>query len=381
VKIVIAPQAFKGSLPAIRVARAIEAGVRRAAPAAETVLVPVADGGDGTLEALVASRGGRIVESRVTGPFGEPVTAAWGSLADGRTAVLETARACGLALIPPERLDPLRATTYGAGELLRVALASGHDRFVLGIGGSATNDGGAGMAQALGARLLDAAGRDLEPGGAALSRLERIDCDDLDPRVARSSFIVASDVTNPLCGPDGASAVYGPQKGATPEQVELLDASLTRFAEIVRRDLDVEVRDRPGAGAAGGLGAGLVAFLGAELREGATLVLEEVGLEKELTGADLVITGEGRIDRTTAFDKAPAGVASLARRHSIPVIAIAGALGDGYEATREVGIDAAFSLVDRPMSLAEAVEDSSELLERIAEEIVRAMLAGRELPG
>jgi glycerate kinase len=381
VRIVIAPQAFKGSLSAIRVARAIEAGVRRAAPAAETVLVPVADGGDGTLEALVASGGGRIVESRVTGPLGEPVMAAWGSLADGRTAVLETARACGLTLIPPGQLDPLRATTYGVGELLRAALESGHDRFVLGIGGSATNDAGAGMAQALGARLLDAAGRDLEPGGAALSRLERIECGGLDPRVASSSVVVASDVTNPICGPDGASAVYAPQKGATPEQVEQLDASLARFAEVVRRDLDVEVRDRPGAGAAGGLGAGLVAFLDAELREGATLVLEEVGLEKELAGTDLVITGEGRIDRTTAFNKAPAGVASLARRHSIPVIAIAGALGDGYEATREVGIDAAFSLVDRPMSLAEAVEDSSELLERTAEEIVRAVLAGRELPG
>jgi glycerate kinase len=376
-KVVIAPQGFKGSLTALEVAHAIESGVRRAASDAVTVVVPVADGGDGTLQALVDSSGGRIVTSRVTDPLGRPIDAQWGSMGDGRTAVIEMARSSGLALLRADERDPLRTTTYGVGELFRAALEAGHRKFIVGIGGSATNDGGAGFAQALGFRLLDSRGRELERGGAALATLDRIDASGVDPRVKDVDVVVACDVNNPLCGSTGASAIFGPQKGASPAMVAQLDAALGHFADVVRRDLGMDVRERPGAGAAGGLGAGLMAFVGAELRAGVDIVLEAVKLDRELDGADMVITGEGQIDRSTVFNKAPVGVARLAKKRGIPVIAIAGSLGEGYEQTHALGIDAAFSLVNGPMSLDAAMGGGARLIERAAEEAMRAILTGR----
>ncbi|MSQ08912.1 MAG: glycerate kinase [Dehalococcoidia bacterium] len=373
-KIVIAPQGFKGSLTALEIARAIETGIKRAMPDAETVLVPVADGGDGTLQALVDSSGGRIVTSTVTGPLGKPVQAQWGAMGDGVTAVIEMARASGLALIKREERDPLHATTRGTGELVKTALDAGLRRFIVGIGGSATNDGGAGLAQSLGARLLDKSGMDLEPGGAALAHLDRIDVSKMDPRLKESKFTVACDVNNPLCGATGASAIFGPQKGATPEMVKQLDAALGHLADVIRRDIGANVKDRPGAGAAGGLGAGLMAFVDAELRAGVDIMLEAVGLEKLLPGTDLVITGEGQIDRSTVFNKAPVGVAMLAKKRGIPVFALAGSLGDGYQQVHQHGIDAVFSLVNGPMSLDDAMARTSDLISAQAEEIARAVL-------
>ncbi|MGB9859376.1 MAG: glycerate kinase, partial [Moorellaceae bacterium] len=271
-RIVIAPDSFKESLDAPQVAAAIAAGIKRVLPEVETVEVPLADGGEGLTTTLVAATGGRLMTATVTGPLGEPVTAKWGILGDGRTAVIEMAQASGLPLVPKEKRNPLYTTTYGTGELIRQALEEGCRRLIVGIGGSATNDGGAGMAQALGVKLLDQSGQDIPWGGIGLERLARIEMQDLDPRVKEAEILVACDVDNPLCGPRGASAVYGPQKGATPEMVRRLDAALAHLADIIARDLGLQVRDLPGAGAAGGLGAGLVAFLGATLRRGIELV-------------------------------------------------------------------------------------------------------------
>ena len=378
-KIVIAPQEFKGSLTAIEIARAVEGGVLRAIPDATTVLAPVADGGDGTLQALVDSSGGRIESTAVTGPLGEEVVAEWGALGDGETAVIEMARSSGLALVDLNARDPRRATTRGVGELIAAALNADQSKFIIGIGGSATNDGGAGMMQALGASLLDSNGRELGPGGAALAKLDRIDVSNLDERVRSADVVVACDVNNPLCGSTGASAVFGPQKGATPETVAELDAALGHFADIMERDLAADVRDRAGAGAAGGLGAGLMALLDAELRAGVDIVLDAVKLEDQLGGADLVITGEGQIDASTVFNKAPVGVARLASQRGIPVIALSGSLGEGYEGVHELGIDAVFTLVDRPMTLDEALEDTERLVSSLAEEATRAFAAGARI--
>jgi glycerate kinase len=385
-KIVIAPQGFKGSLTALEIARAIERGVKTVVPDADTILAPVADGGDGTLQALVDSSGGQVVTTTVTDPLGRPIDAEWGSLGvkvateDGaKTAVIEMARSSGLALLALDELDPLSTTTRGVGEIFKTALDGGHRRFIIGIGGSATNDGGAGMMQALGARLLDKNGAELQPGGAALAGLDRIDVSDLDERVRDTVIEVACDVNNPLCGDEGASAVFGPQKGATTEIVKQLDAALLNFASVVERDLGKDVLDSAGAGAAGGLGAGLMAFLDAELKAGVDIVLDAVGIDSHLEDADLVITGEGQIDHSTVFNKAPVGVASRAKQRGTPVIAIAGGLGPGYGATHPLGIDAAFTLVSRPMSLEKAIADTAALVEQISEEIMRTVVVGQNL--
>jgi len=377
-RVVLAPQGFKGSLTGLEVARAMEAGVKRVWPDVETVLVPVADGGDGTLQALVDASGGSVRSERVTDPLGRPVEAQWGALGDGETAVIEMARAAGLALLRDSERNPLVTTTYGVGELMRAALEAGHRRLIVGIGGSATNDGGAGMAQALGVKLLDSGGREIGRGGAALAALARIDLSGLDPRLHQAAVQVACDVTNPLTGDTGAAAVYGPQKGATPEMVRRLDAALAHFGDVVRRDTGRDVADLPGAGAAGGLGAGLLAFTGAELRSGADIVLEALDVEERLKAADLVIVGEGRMDRSTVFDKAPVAVAKRARRRGIPVLAVCGSLGAGYEEVHRHGIDAVFSAVDGPMNLEEALADTARLLTSATEEACRAMAAGRQ---
>lgn len=385
-RVVIAPDSFKGSATAREVATAIAAGLRRVAPDLDVVICPMADGGEGTVEALVDATGGRLLTATVTGPLGEKVSAAYGLLGDGETAVIEMAAAAGLPLVPPDRRDPRITTTFGVGELVARALDQGARRLILGIGGSATNDGGAGFAQALGARLLDAAGRPLPPGGAAVARLDRIDASGLDPRLRQVRCFVACDVDNPLTGPRGAAAVFGPQKGATRDRdmVTELDAALARFAEVVARDLGVDVADRPGAGAAGGLGAGLLAFCNAELRPGVEIVIDATGLRAKLAGASLVITGEGRLDGQTLAGKTPFGVLRAARQvcgPAVPVLILAGSVGAGAEALYPHGATALVPIAPGPITLEDAVARTSELLADTAERCLRLLLAGRRLDG
>jgi glycerate kinase len=374
-RVVIAPDKFKGSLSATHAAEAMMRGVARAAPGAVIDRVPMADGGEGTVDALVAATGGSYREARVTGPLGEPITARFGLLGDGRTAAIEMAAASGLVLVPAERRNPLIATTRGTGELLREAIAAGARCVIVGIGGSATNDGGAGLGQALGYRLIDTDGRELEPGGGRLDRLARIDPSGRDPELQGIEVAVACDVTNPLCGPSGASAVYGPQKGATPAMVETLDTNLAHFATIVARDLGVSIADIPGSGAAGGLGGGLVAFAAGRLEKGVNLVIEAVDLAKRLEGADLCLTGEGALDEQSAFGKTAVGVARLAHSLGCPTLALAGTIGPGAEAALELGINAYFSICPGPISLDDAMARAGELLERATEQTVRAFLS------
>ena len=377
-RIVVAPNAFKGSLSALEAATAIAEGIRIAAPDADLVLVPIADGGDGTVDALVAATKGQPRTGRVRGPLGDPVDADYGLIDGGSTAVVEMAKAAGLALVPRDRRDPRVATTYGVGELMQHAYDEGARRFVVGIGGSATNDGGAGLAQALGYHLLDETGRELPPGGLALRRLARIHVGGVHADWKQSEVDVACDVTNPLTGPSGASAVYGPQKGATPEMVTELDAALHHFAEIIRRDLGIDVERLPGAGAAGGLGAGLVAFTGARLQPGAELVMAALHLNQRLAGASLVITGEGRIDAQTArFGKGPAGVARHAKNAGIPVVAIGGSVAD--ETELRLLFDALEATVVEPGSLDDAIAQARPLLVRAATRLMWLVLTGRRL--
>ncbi|MBO8142770.1 MAG: glycerate kinase [Firmicutes bacterium] len=362
-RVVIAPDSFKGSLPADAVAEALAQGWLSAWPETLVDGVPIADGGEGTVDAMVRATGGRIVLSQVTGPLGYTVQARFGVLGDGKTAVIEMAEASGLSLVPPKARNPARATTRGTGELILAALNLGCRRIIVGIGGSATNDGGAGMAQALGVSLLDASGREIPPGGLALARLDRIDVKGLDPRVREAEFVVAADVDNPLCGPDGASRVFGPQKGAGPDLVEQLDRALAHYGDVIRRDVGVDVVDMPGAGAAGGLGAGLVAFCGAVLRPGAEIVLEAVGLESRVRAADLVITGEGRLDGQSVRGKAPLAVARLAKRYGKPVVAVGGSIAPGAdELLAEHGIDAVMAIAPGPISLEAAMAEAERLL-------------------
>ncbi|KTT58725.1 glycerate kinase [Pseudomonas rhizoryzae] len=376
-KIVIAPDSFKESLSAAGVASALARGLRQALPQAELVECPLGDGGEGTLDAVLAATGGEVRQAQVTGPLGEPVKARWGWLAEQRTAFVEMASASGLELVPKARRDVLAATSRGTGELLRAALDAGAERLVLAIGGSATNDGGAGLLQALGVRLLDEQGQELVPGGAALAQLGRIELTDLHPRLADVEMIIAADVDNPLCGPQGASHIFGPQKGASPDQVRQLDAALAHFATITAAILGRDFKDQPGAGAAGGVGFAALAFLQATFRSGIEVVAELVGLEAALQDADLALTGEGRLDGQTLRGKTPAGVLRLARRHGVPVVAVAGSLGEGYDALYDQGLMAAFSLVPGPLSLDEALTQAEVLLERTARDIGRLWAMAR----
>jgi glycerate kinase len=333
------------------------------------------------VEALVAAGGGRLLTATVADPLGRPVEAAWGLLEEGRTAVIEMAAASGLVLLRSQERDARCASTYGTGQLIAAALEAGCRRLIIGLGGSATNDGGAGMAQALGARLSDEEGRDLPPGGAALARLARIDASGLDGRLRNCQVMGATDVTNPLCGPHGASAIYGPQKGASPADVEELDAALAHYAAVIERDLGKRVAEVPGAGAAGGIGAGLIAFLDAELRPGAQLVAEVVGLEKRIAAADLVVTGEGRLDAQTAYGKTVATVARLARGQGRPVVALAGRVDDAREACSTLGLEAALSILPGLVPEADVMARASELLAAAAESLGRLLRLGRALPG
>ncbi len=369
-RILLAPQSFKGSLDAADVARAMARGVRQVFPDADLDLLPIADGGEGTVQALVQASGGHTVTTRVMGPMEEAVNATWGLLGSGDTAVVEMAAASGLPLIPRSVRNPLRATTYGTGELIRHALDHGIDRLIVGLGGSATNDGGAGMAQALGARLLDKEGNQIPLGGAGLERLDRIDVSDLDPRVRDVAVEAAVDVNNPLCGPEGASHVYGPQKGADAATVRQLDAALDHYAAVIRRDLGRDVRDIPGAGAAGGMGAGLLAFLHARIEPGVNILFRALHVDERIQRASLVLTGEGRMDSQDIYGKAPMAIVARANRHGVPVIAVVGSTSRDYRVVFDHGLDAVIGVVNRPMSQDRAIHETAGL---VAEAAMRAM--------
>lgn len=370
-KIVLAPDSFKGSLTAKQVCDALEEGIRRVLPSAYIVQVPMADGGEGTVQSLVDATGGRLCEREVCNPLGEPQLAQFGILGDGETAVIEIAAASGLVLIAAERQNPLITSTYGAGELIRYALELGCRKFIIGLGGSATNDGGMGMAQALGVKFLDKLGAELSPGGGSLGQLERIDLSAIDPRTSACSFTVACDVDNPLCGPTGASHMFGAQKGATPAMTETLDRNLAHYANIIEANLGIKVMNMSGAGAAGGLGAGLVAFFKAKLQPGIELIQKATGLEEKLYGADLVITGEGRCDFQTVHGKTPFGVAKAAQKQGIPVMIIAGSLGQGAEILFQHGVIGMNSIMDEALSVEEAIAKADIFLANAAERIMR----------
>ena len=376
-RIVIAPDSYKGSVSAVDVAQAMERGVLKIFPDAEVHKIPIADGGEGTVEALVAATDGQVRQCEVTGPLGERIVANWGVLGDGVTAVMEMASASGLPLVAREKRNPRTATTYGTGELMRAILDAGLRKIIIGIGGSATNDGGAGMARALGVRFVDAMGKELPDGGAALAGLASIDLDGLDPRLQETQLTVACDVDNPLCGPRGASAVFGPQKGATPEIVAELDAALWHYSLIAQKTTGRLVAELPGAGAAGGLGAGLLLFTPAVLKPGVEIVLEAVGFSERVEGAAFVLTGEGRTDFQTAFGKAPVGVARAAKRHRVPVFCLSGSLGEGADETLSQGIDAVLSICDRPMSLDECMAQGSQLIEAASTRLCRVIRSAR----
>lgn len=375
-KIIIAPDSFKGSLTALEVCDAIAAGIHAFDPSAECLKAPMADGGEGTVQSLIDATGGALRHVTVKGPLWEPVEACYGILGDGETAVIEMASASGLPLVPPNLRNPLHTTTFGTGELIRHALDAGARQFIIGIGGSATTDGGLGMAAALGARLLDDQGQEIKPDGAGLLSLASIDMSGFAPRVAEARVRVACDVDNPLYGPKGAAHVYGPQKGATPGIVEQLDEGLQNFAAVAQRDLGADVAHVPGAGAAGGLGAGLMVFCGAKLEPGVRIVIEAIGLRTLMQGADLCITGEGRIDSQTAFGKTPCGVAGVADEFTVPCLAIAGAVSP--EPALNNMFDAVFSLCNAPMSLEEAMQPdrAGDLIAFAAQQAVRCFRAG-----
>jgi len=378
-KIVIAPDSFKESLSAMEIATEIEAGFREIFPQAEYLKIPAADGGEGTVQTLIDATSGKRIELVVTGPLGEPVKAFYGLLGGDDAAVIEMAAASGLTLVPPERRNPLKTSSYGTGELIRSALDAGARRFILGIGGSATNDGGAGMLQALGVHLLDASGAELGPGGAELARLDRIDVSQLDPRLKSCQVDVACDVTNPLIGPKGASAIFGPQKGATPEMIVQLDANLRHYSEVILRDLGCEVADAPGAGAAGGMGAAMLAFLGGRLRPGSEIVTEAIGLDAALENADLLITGEGRIDGQSVGGKTPVGVARVARARGVPVIGLGGCLALDSHLVHQHGINAVFSSLRKACSLEEALSEAAFNVRSAARNIAAVLEMGMQI--
>ena len=372
-KIIIAPDSFKESLTAPDVANAIQEGLQRRLPDAQYIKMPIADGGEGTLDTLVNGYGGQIVTRDVMGPQGKPVSASFGVLNNEETAVIEMATASGLELTTPDERNPLTSTTYGTGELIRAALDKGVNKIIIGLGGSATNDGGAGMMSALGARFLDRQGKTLPVGGAALAEIDSIDLSGLDHRIAQTEFIVACDVANPLTGDNGASAVFGPQKGASPEQVTLLDQALVCYSRVIESTTGIAVDRLPGAGAAGGMGAALVAFMNATLKPGIKLVLDLVKFDSVVQDADLVITGEGRMDAQSIQGKAPVGVALAAKVYNVPVIALAGCLGDGVNSVYDHGIDAVFSVCQGPVTLQEALDTGYDNLVKTSEAIARTL--------
>lgn len=380
-KIVIAPDSFKGNLTSLQVASAMEQGIRRVLPKAKCIKVPMADGGEGTVQSLIDAMGGRYVYKEVCGPDASMVRARYGILADQKTAVIEMAEASGLPLIKEKNRNPLTATTYGTGELIVDALNRGAQKIIVGIGGSATNDAGAGMAQALGVKFLNSRGKKIKTLGAGgmLKRIADINMDGLHPGIAKCNFVIACDVDNPLCGKKGASYVFGPQKGATPAMVKQLDANLLHFGKLVKKRINKDIRTLKGAGAAGGLGAGLLAFADAKLQSGVDIVIQATHLSSSLKTADLVFTGEGRVDLQTAFGKTPAGVARAAKKYRVPVIAIGGGLSDDARGVFNYGIDGLDSAIVRDMPLNEALADSQKFITNAAERAMRMILIGKKL--
>ena len=378
-KIIIAPDSFKENLTSLEVATCIEKGIKKVLPHARCIKIPMADGGEGTVQSLVDATRGRIYKKQVIGPLGNKVTARYGMLGDGHTAVIEMAEASGLPLVPRSERNPMLTTTFGTGQLITDALNRGARTIIIGLGGSATVDGGSGLVQALGVKFRSADGKVIPHygSGGMLARICGIDMKSLDPRIKKTKFIIASDVTNSLCGPDGAAYVFGPQKGATPAMVKTLDDNLKHFADIIRKELKKRIIDLRGAGAAGGLGAGLVAFTGAKIKRGIDLVINITGLSSHIKGADLVITGEGRVDFQTAFGKTPAGVAWAARKFGVPCVAIGGSLADDARGVFEHGISGLESAAARDMDLAEAIRESRKHLEFAGERVMRLLLIGK----
>ena len=374
-KIIIAPDSYKGSCSAAVVADNLEKGIRKVFPKAEIVKIPVADGGEGTVDAMVLACGGQFKKVSVTGPLGNKVNAKYGLLDKG-VAVIEMAEASGLVLVPEGKRNPLVTTTYGIGELIKSALDDGCKKIIVGIGGSATNDGGLGMAQALGVTFRDKNGWELGFGGGEIEKLNLIDVSSIDPRIPETEIIVACDVSNPLCGEKGASAVYGPQKGATPEMVAKLDYNLMHFARLIKEQVGNDVTEIPGTGAAGGLGAGLIAFCGAKIRPGIETILDITNIDRHLSDATLVITGEGKIDGQTVYGKVPVGVAKRAKKYNVPVTAIVGSIGEGAYKVYDHGVDGIISIIDKPMVLYEAMAKSGELIESAIERVMRIMKVG-----
>lgn len=370
-KIVIAPQAFKGSLKADEVAVAMAEGVKTAEPDSEIISLPMADGGEGTVKAMVEATGGKLVTTIVNGPLGDKVNATWGVLGDRKTAVIEMAAASGLNRVPEERRNALAASTTGTGELIRAALESGYRKIIIGLGDSATTDGGTGMARALGITFLDDHNQPIPQGGGGLSQLNHIDITGQHPTIGKSTIICACDVTNPLFGPEGAAYIYGPQKGAGPEDIKKLDAGLRRLADIIQCDIGKDISELPGGGAAGGLAAGLAAFLDASLQSGVDIIAESIGFEKHLKGADLVITGEGRIDSQTARGKTICGIASWAKKCGVPVIAIVGELGEGYRSVFDCGISEAIGIMSKGMDQEYAIKNAAQLVKNTVTDILR----------
>jgi len=377
-RILIAPDSFKDSLSALEVARSVKRGILLELPHAEIRLLPMADGGEGTVSSLVNVTKGRIVEKEVTDPLGRRVKSSFGILGDGETAVIEMASASGIELLKETERDPWITSTYGTGELIVESLGRGCKKIIIGVGGSATNDGGVGMAKAMGIRFLDKYGNETGNGGGELMNIIAIDNSNLDKRIQKAKLVVACDVNNPLTGPDGASYIYAPQKGADPEMVKKLDENLDYLGRLIKEKLNIDIRDRPGSGAAGGLAGGLMAFAGAKLKPGFQIVREIANLDEHVKWADLVITGEGKIDDQTQYGKTPMGVAGVAKHYRKPVIALAGTLGEGYEELYHLGFDAILSIIDRPISLREALIIAPELLTRCARTAIRLYLANND---
>jgi len=381
-KIVIAPDSFKGNLTSLQVATCLEKGIKRVLPKVKCVKIPMADGGEGTVQSMVDAAKGRIVSKRVKGPAGKLVTAKYGWIAKNKMAVIEMAEASGLPLVKGREKNPLKTTTYGTGQLILDAINKGAKKIIIGIGGSATNDGGVGMAQALGVRFFNAAGKEIKELGCGgmVAKISSIDMQKLDPRIAKTNIVVACDVENPLYGKKGASHVFGRQKGATPKMVLQLDENLKQLSKVMKRDLKKDVGRMPGAGAAGGLGAGLVAFANASLESGISIVVKATNLARYVKGADLVFTGEGRVDFQTAFGKTPSGVAKAAKEHNVPVVAIGGALADDARQVFDHGIDAIESAAAKDMSFEEAIKNSKQDLANAAERVIRMVLIGKNMP-
>ena len=373
-KILLSPQEFKESLSGYEVASAMKDGILRVDPLVNIEISPVADGGDGTLKTMVDVTNGNIVEETVENPLGDQIKAEWGKLGTSQTAVIEMARASGLALLKENEKSALKTTTYGTGQLFKSALDQGIKKFILAIGGSATNDGGAGFATAIGARLLDKNNNAIYPSGENLSLIEKIDLSNLDQRIKDIEVQVACDVNNPLCGETGASAIFGPQKGASTNDIDILDRNLLHWSELIRNQMGKDVKDIPGAGAAGGLGAGLMAFVNAELALGADIVLNTLDYDKKLKDIDLVIVGEGQTDKSTQYNKSPVAVSTRAKKLGIPVICISGSLGEGYKECSNQGIDSFFSIVNKPMELEFALNNAYDLISSSTEEIYKTLI-------